>query len=1099
MSTKKNSFALFLILTIAISSYAQIDARMFRQPDVSATHITFVYAGDIWVVPKDGGLAHRLSSPAGEEVFPRFSPDGSKIAFSGNYDGNLDVYVISALGGNPVRVTYHPMSDRLIDWRPSGDGLIIASSRESGRQRFSQFYSVSPNGGMPDKFPIPYGEYGALSPDEKSMAYTPMSHSTRTWKRYRGGLVPDIWLFDLEAKSAQNLTENDAADEHPMWHGHLLYFQSDRGPNLRKNIWKYDTQSKKIEQVTNFLDYDISIPSIGPKDIIFEAGGRLYLLDLETEKYREVDVEVVTDLATLKPRIEKVGNLIQNANISPSGKRAVFESRGDIFTVPAEHGYIRNLTQRSGSAEKYPAWSPDGKHIAYWSDESGEYELTLRAADGSGDEKTLTKLGKGFRYQIFWSPDSKKISFIDNTQNLQIFDIDSNQIIRVDHIDWMSHPALSGFELSWSTDSQWIAYTTICDNYQYAIILYNVNTKSRNQVTSGYYNDYNPVFDPDGKYLYLFTDRSLSPVYSDLDETWIYPNTTSLAAVSLRKDVPSPLAPRNDAEPVEEEEAKEEKDKSEKSKEEKPDKPPEKPKDKKPEPLKIDLDGFENRLVVLPPKAGNFGTLRAIKGQIIFHRRPRSGSADRTSPVVSYNLEKREETSILDDADGFDISADGEKMFANNNRSFYIIDIKPKQKLTTKLRTEELEITVDPRAEWRQMFMDIWRKYRDFFYDPNMHGVDWEAVRQKYGALLKDAVTRWDANFVFGEVISELSASHTYVGGGDLESGKSQNAGMLGIDWALDNGAYRIARIIDGAPWDNEVRSPFNLPGVKVNEGDYILAVNGMPLDTKKDPWAAFQGLAGKTVALMINAEPTMEGAREVIVETLRSETRLRHLEWIEKNRKRIDDATNGRVGYIYMPNTAGQGQTELIRQYYSQIHKDGFIIDERFNSGGALADRFVELLSRPRVHYIAWRYGKEIPQPQRANPGPKVMLINGWSGSGGDALPYTFQSQGVGPVIGTRTYGALIGPATGHMLVDGGYHTVPEGRIYGNDGVWFAEGHGVDPDIEVIDDPNQLAKGKDPQIERAIEEVMRLIKAHPPIKVGKPAYQNRTAKSMNK
>ncbi len=1098
MSIQRNLFGLFLVLVIASTAYSQVDARMFREPDVSATHITFVYAGDIWVVPKQGGLAHHLSSPAGEESFPRFSPDGSKIAFSGNYDGNLDVYVISALGGNPFRITYHPMSDRLVDWRPTGNGLIFASQRESGRQRYNQFYSVLSQGGMPEKLPIPYGEYGALSPDEKIMAYTPMTHTFRTWKRYRGGLAPEIWLFDLETKLARNITESDAVDDHPMWHGKTLYFQSDRGPYLRKNLWKYDTETRKIEQVTHFTEFDISVPSIGPEEIVFEAGGLLYLLDLESEKLREVEIEVVTDLASLKPRLEKVGSLIQNAGISPSGKRAVFEARGDIFTVPAEHGYIRNLSQRSGSAEKFPAWSPDGKHIAYWSDRSGEYELTLRKADGSGEEKTLTKLGKGFRFRIFWSPDSHKIGFIDHKHDVQIYDMDTGQLTMVDTIDWESHPSLNGYEMSWSADGEWLAYTQVLDNFHNIIVLYNLNTQKRRQVTSGYYSDFAPVFDPEGKYIYFLTNRSLSPVYSDLDATWIYPNTTRIAAVSLRKEVPSPLAPRNDAETAQEEEGK-----GKKPEEKKPGKagaqPPEKSKDEKPEPLEIDLDGFESRLVVLPPEAGNYSGLRALKGQVIYHRYPNSGSGERTSPVMAFNLEKRKEEAILDDADGFEVSADGKKMLAANNRSFYIIDVQPKQKLTTRLRTDELEMVVDPRAEWRQMFMDIWRKYRDFFYDPNMHGVDWDGVRRKYRALLDDAVTRWDVNFVFGEVIAELNASHTYVGGGDLESGKRLNVGMLGIDWALEDGAYRIARIVDGAPWDSEVRSPLNRPGVKAKEGDYILAVNGIALDTGKDPWAAFQGLAGKTVALTVNEKPSIEGSWEVIVETLGDETRLRYLEWVEKNRKRIEEATKGRVGYIYMPDTSVPGQTELIRQYYAQMDKDGFIVDERFNSGGQLADRFVELLSRPRVHYIAWRYGKEIPQPEMANPGPKVMLINGWSGSGGDALPYTFKGQGVGPVIGTRTYGALIGPASGHMLVDGGYHTVPEGRIYGNDGKWFAEGHGVDPDIEVVADPNQLARGLDPQVERAIEEIMRLIEVNPPRFVEKPAYQDRSGKDIKK
>ncbi|UCC38533.1 MAG: PDZ domain-containing protein [Candidatus Aminicenantes bacterium] len=454
-------------------------------------------------------------------------------------------------------------------------------------------------------------------------------------------------------------------------------------------------------------------------------------------------------------------------------------------------------------------------------------------------------------------------------------------------------------------------------------------------------------------------------------------------------------------------------------------------------------------------------------------------------------MEKRKEEIILEDAGGFDISANSKKMLVHNRRSYYIIDIRPKQRLTKRLRSNELEMMIDPRAEWKQMFMDIWRKYRDYFYDPGMHGIDWEGVRKQYSALLKDAVTRWDVNFVLGEVIAELNASHTYVRGGELEQGERQNVGLLGIDWALENSRFRINRIVEAAPWD-DIRSPFKQPGIKVKEGDFILAVNGRPLDTNKDPYAAFQGLAGKTVSLTVNDKPGMQGAHEVIVETLRNETLLRHREWIEQNRRRVEEASNGRVGYIYMQDTAFNGQNQLIRQFYSQLDRDGFIIDERFNSGGQLANRFVELLSRPIVHYLAWRHSKETQQPQKANPGPKVMLINGWSGSGGDALPFTFQDQGAGLVIGMRTYGALIGPAVGHRLVDGGLHTVPEGRIYSNRGVWFKEGHGVDPDIEVIDDPSQLSKGVDPQLERAIKEVLRMLKENPPKKVGKPAYQKR-------
>jgi tricorn protease len=466
---------------------------------------------------------------------------------------------------------------------------------------------------------------------------------------------------------------------------------------------------------------------------------------------------------------------------------------------------------------------------------------------------------------------------------------------------------------------------------------------------------------------------------------------------------------------------------------------------------------------------------------------------------VAYNLENRKEETILDDADGYVLAAGGKKILVANKQSFYIIEVKPGQKPGDRLRTNELEMAVDPRLEWKQMFSDIWRSYRDFFYDPKMHGLDWDDIRRQYSSLLEDAVTRWDANFVFGQLVAELNASHTYVGGGDLETSRSINVGLLGIDWALENGAFRIARIIEGAPWDSEPHSPLLEAGLNVKTGDYILAVNGQKLDSSKEPYGPFQGLAEKTVALTVNDKPTAEGAHEVLVQTLRSETVLRQMAWVEMNRRRVEKATSGRVGYVYMPDTMTDGQTELIRQFYGQIDKDAFVIDERFNSGGQLADRFVELLNRPRVHYIAWRYGEEIPQPPFANPGPKVMLINGWSGSGGDALPFTFKGQKVGPIIGMRTWGGLIGPAIGHTLVDGGGYTVPEGRIYGTTGEWFAEGHGVDPDIEVIDDPGQLAKGIDPQLDRAIEEVERLIKANPPKKVAKPSYEDRTAKSMKK
>jgi tricorn protease len=1090
----KKAFLWFLAIVFLLTGttfiHAQVNARMFRYPDVSATHICFVYAGDIWVVAKQGGTAFRLSSPRGEEMFPRFSPDGSKIAFSANYDGNTDIYLIPFMGGEVSRLTHHGMQDLILDWYPDGKGLLYASSMASGRQRYSQFYRLAPNGGLPEKLPVPYGEFGAVSPDGKVLAYMPIAREFRTWKRYRGGMAPDIWLFDLAKQTAKNITNNIANDSQPMWYGDNLYFLSDRGPNQRHNIWALDLKTGKARQVTRFEDFDIHFPAIGPSDIVFEAGGKLYLLDLKTEKQTQVGIKLVTDQITLRPKTANVSRMVANAWLSPQGKRALFEARGDIFTVPAEHGPVRNLTASSGSAERYPAWSPDGKSIAYWSDRSGEYELTICNANDGSDEQKLTSYGPGYRYQVYWSPDSQKIAFVDQTMTIRIFDRDTKKTHRVDQGLWMYEGALRNFKPDWSSDSRWLAYSRGDENRQGNIFLYDTKNNKRYQVTSFFYNDFQPVFDPDGKYLYFLSNRTFSPVYSDVDSSFIYANTTNVVAVSLKPDIPFPLAPRNDEEEVKKEESKEKE--AEKKKEEEKEKEPDKEKTKA---VEIEVKDFERRLVVLPPQAGNYSGLTAVPGKVLYIRYPRTGSGDNKNALIYYDLKERKEETILDDVDGYRLSADGKKALVWKRQNAAIIDIKPKQNMQTVLRTSELEMVVDPRAEWEQIFNDSWRLCRDFFYDKGMHGVDWKAMRIQYGALLKDAVTRWDVNYVIGELIAELSSSHTYRGGGDAESAARVNVGYLGVDWELDSGAFRIARIIDGASFESEVRSPLNRPGVKVKEGDYILAVNGMPLDTSKDPWSAFQGLAGKTVELTVNSKPNTEGAWKAIVETLRDETRLRHLAWIEANRRYVEDRSGGRIGYIYVEDTSIGGQNMLVRQFAAQFHKDGLIVDERFNSGGQIPDRFIELLRRPALAFWAVRDGRDWQWPPVGHFGPKAMLINGWSGSGGDAFPDYFRKAGLGPLIGTRTWGGLIGMSGIPSLIDGGVATVPTFRMYDPDGKWFKEGHGVDPDIEVKEDPALLAKGTDPQLQRAVDEVLKMIEKQGPARPKRPAYEDRTAK----
>jgi len=1066
------------------SAVAQIDARLLRQPDVSETQITFVYGNDVWVVPKEGGTAHRLSSPEGTEQFPRFSPDGQTIAFSGNYDGNTDLYTIPASGGVPTRVTHHPEADRMLDWYPDGDRLLYATPMTSGRERYSQFYRTDAEGGMPQKLPVAYGEFADLSSDGETLAFTPKSRLFRTWKRYRGGWAADIWLFNLRDTTATRVTDHPANDEMPMWAGDTLYFLSDRGPNQRYNIWAHDTQTGEKRQVTAFSDFDVHFPAIGPSDLVFEAGGQLYLMDRETEDLREVDVDIISDQRAVKPKTVEVGRAIQHMHISPSGQRAVFQARGNVYTVPNEHGPIRQLTRTSGAAERHPAWSPDGETVAYFSDASGEYNLVVENADGSGEAQTLTSLGPGFRYTPFWGPNSERVAFVDQAMQIQVANTETGEVTTIDEGRWMYQGGLSSFSVSWSPQGRWLAYSRGLQNRHDAVFLYDTETGERHQVTSTFYSNSQPVFGPDGEYLFLTTNRHHSPVYSDLDNTFVYPNATQIAAVPLRNDVDSPLAPRNDEETGEEESADE-------NGEDEDD-------DEEPEPIEIDLDGFEQRMVILPPEAGNYPRLAATSGMVLYHRAPRSGSGDEDAPIVSFDLEEREETTILADADAFRLSANGKKLLVANQGRYDIIDVAPEQTMDDPLRTDEMTMELDPRAEWEQIFSDVWRLQRDFFYDPTLHGVDWPQMRERYGALLDDAATRSDVNFIIGELIAELNASHTYRGGGDTETPARRGTGLLGVNWSLENGAYRIARIIDGAPWDAETRSPLHAPGVDVSEGDYVLAVNGIPMDTDEAPWAAFEGLAGETVELTVNDQPSMDGARTVLVETMQSDDRLRYLDWINQKRERVAEATDGRVGYVYVPNTGIDGQTELVRQFRGQFEKEALIIDERFNSGGQIPDRFVELLNRPAKAFYAVRHGTDWQWPPVAHFGPQTMLINGWSGSGGDAFPTFFRRADRGPLIGTRTWGGLIGITGAPTLVDGGSVTVPTFRQYGPDGAWFPEGQGVEPDIRVENTPQPLARGTDPQLERAIEEMQQALENYTPAQPDRPPYEDRTPSGGN-
>lgn len=1121
---------------------------MLRYPDVGSTHIVFAYANDLWLVPREGGMAIPLTSPAGAEIFPRFSPDSQTIAFMANYDGGRDLYTLPVTGGIPRRLTHHGADELLCDWTPDGK-LLFSTNGFAGLPRLQELYVVSPQDPLPTKLPVAYGSNGAISPCGTYLAFTPYNRDMRTWKRYRGGMASDIWLFHLENKTAQRITDFEGTDTLPMWHGQTLYYLSDAGPEHRLNIWAYETSTGARRQITQFSAYDVKWPSIGPGDkgqgeIVFQYASDLYLLDLGTGQSRKVEVTIPGDRPKLMPQSFNAADQLAGGDISPAGERVVVEARGDIWSLPAKNGSPRNMTRTSGIAERDPSWSPDGKWIAYFADISGEYELYIKQSDGKGETRRLTNDGQAFRYSPVWSPNSKQIAFTDKTGTIYLHTIESGQTVRVDQDAMAGRPTIS-----WSHDSTWIAYDKRADDKGgiSSIWLYEVSSGQSHQVTDGMFNDSSPTFDRKGDFLFFSSSRAFgSPQYEDLGTTFIYAKTEVLVAMPLRADVKDPLLPKSDEVTIAEK--KEEKPKEEEKKndakpadappegeqpkspdEQKPQETPpqdgaagkpadapaqegqEEPKpdatpapapapaegEKKPpaEPasLKIELEGMLARAFQLPVKNGNFTRLCVnSRGQLIYGRRGTRGTDERPS-IMLFDLtdESRSEKPVLEGASQFTISADGKKLLAYMGRQLMILEAAPGQK-PNPVSTSGMTVVVEPREEWKQVFIDAWRIQRDFFYDPNMHGVDWPAIRDQYQKLLDDCNSRDDVGYVIAEMISELNVGHAYYRGGDHETVPRVSVATLGCEFARDQNAYRIARFYEGAPWDLDARNPVRQAGVK--EGEYLLAINRVPVSADRDPWSDLRGLAGQTVILTVSSQPVSgEQDRDVVVTLPGSDSELRYRQWIEQNRKYVEEKTDGRVGYIYVPDTGVSGQNDLFRQFSGQINKEALIIDDRWNGGGQIPTRFIELLNRPVTNYWARRDGRDMTWPPDAHQGPKCMLINGLAGSGGDMFPALFRQNGLGKLIGTRTWGGLVGISGNPSMIDGTSVTAPTFAYYRKDGRWSIEGHGVDPDIEVIDDPARLAQGIDPQLEAAIQHMLEELQRNPYVAPPRPAYPDRS------
>jgi tricorn protease len=1080
------------------TSAAAEPARLLRFPTLSDSHIAFAYANDIWIVPRAGGVAERVTSHEGQEWFPRFSPDGKWIAFTGDYDGNRDVYVVAASGGEPKRLTWSPdiggdLPERMgpdnvtLGWTPDGK-IVYRSRREQWNAFNGRPWVVSPSGDAPaEPMPIPYSGCLSVSPDGKKVAYNDTWREFRTWKRYKGGMAQDVFIYDLAARTQTRITDSDAVDDFPMWApNNTIYFVSER--DKRANIFAYDLGSQATRKLTTFDEYDVKFPSLGPGAIVFEMGGWIHTYDLASGNVTRIDIEVPSDKTLARPRYVDVSDDVDEFTVAPDGKRAAFVARGEIFTVPAEHGDPRNITQSSGARERRLQWSPDGRMIAYISDESGEQELYVRAQDGNAKAVRLTTDGHCVRFQPIWSPDSKKLAFSDSELHLYWVDVASKKVTLVDQGHYWEIN-----DYSWSPDSRWLAYAKAGENMFQSIYICDTNGGKVTQVTPGFTQDHEPVFDPDGKYLYFLSDRDWSPTFMGYESNFYYGRRTRPYALTLRADIESPFAPRSDETEIEGEDEKGAKDKKDEDKGDDKDDEKENGKDgkasksKKPAAVKIDLDGLGERIAPFDVSPGNYRRLGAVSGKVLWISAPEGGGDDDGEPegggggggasLRIYDMKDREEKEVAKPVGNYEIAARGEKMIVATRGDYAIIDIAPKQELEEKVDTSELEMMLDPRAEWAQILADAWRLERDYFYAKNMHGVDWPAVRAKYEALLPHVAHRTDLTYLIGEMVGELGVGHSYTGGGDAPKAKRVQIGLLGAELTPgENDRYRITRIFEGQNWMRSRRSPLTEPGLNVKTGDYILAINGNELRAPTDPGSLLLNSAGKQTTLRVNSRPSDSGARDIVVVPVAHDAGLRYYNWVEKNRRYVEERSGGRVGYIHIPNMGAEGLNEFARTYYPQVRKEALILDDRWNGGGFVSEMIHERLNRKLSSLSAARNKADFTYPDATHYGPKVCLLNQWSASDGDYFPYHFRRFGTGKIIGRRSWGGVVGIRGGGDLVDGGFVTMPEFAAYSPDGEWIIENRGVDPDIEVVNEPGDWLAGKDAQLDAAIDLMMKEI-----------------------
>jgi tricorn protease len=1063
--------ASFVLLASARLSWAQEEARLLRFPAIHGDQIVFTYAGDLYTAPAAGGTARKLTSHNGFEMFARFSPDGKWIAFTGQYDGNTEVYLIPAHGGVPKRLTYtatlarDDVSDRMgpnnivMGWKNDSRHIIFRSRMHQENPFLGRLYLVSIDGGLPEPLPLPRGGFCSFSPDDKKLAYNRVFREFRTWKRYRGGMTDDIWIYDFETKKTENITNNPAQDIIPMWKDGKIYFLSDRDANKRMNLYVYDLPTKTTKQLTDFTDFDIKFPSLGDTAIVFENGGYIYRFDLATQNHRKIPIAILEDHAGGRGGIVSVDKKVTNFEISPDGKRALFGARGEIFTVPAKDGPTRNLTNTPGVHERNAVWSPDGKHLAYIADASGEDEIYVMAQNGNGSPRQITSGADTYKYALRWSPDSKKILWSDKKLRLQYVDVVTKAVTDV--------AQAKVFEIrvhAWSPDSKWIAYVEQDPEGMQRVYLYSVDSKKTVAVTDSWHNSNRPTFSADGKYLFFVSDRDFNPVMGSNEFNFVYQDESRIYFVTLAKETESPLKPRSDEVGVE---------------------PPKSPEAKKEDGKKstpevnVDLDGLETRIVDLPVPPADYRNLRSVGNSLYYMRR---SSKDAKPGLFLYDLGQRKEIS-LGQVNDFEISEDQKKMLVFKDEKYGIIDL-PKGPapvaIAEPLNLSGMQMKLDRHAEWAQIFAECWRQMRDFFYDPGLHGLDWKAVRAKYEPLVAHVNHRADLTYIIGEMIGELNAGHAYVGGGDLPHVERIHTGLLGAELVQDDKTkyYKITRILSGQNWDKKLRSPLTEVGVNVKAGDYIIEINHQPTNEMKNIYEALLNTAGKQVTLTVNSEPSRKGSHDVTVVPIDDDANLYYYNWVQDNMRKVNQATGGKVGYIHIPDMLTEGLNEFAKYFYPQLRKKALIIDVRGNGGGNVSPLVIERLRREMAMVERPRNGAPRPDPVELLDGPMVCLMNEFSASDGDIFPYRFRKSKLGKLIGKRSWGGVVGIRGTLPLTDGGSLNRPEFAPYDTEGKeWVIEGRGVEPDIVVDNDPAKEYAGIDEQLNKAIEVILDELK----------------------